>query len=157
MPGVKGKSGPPNNLNNCRHPWRSFWRRRALKPGHRWVLSVIESYASSLASEKGDLTQAEQRTIELAQIARGCSMLIMAAGAESGLIRKTADGWDLSPGAKELGKFLSVELKALAMLGLEPRVSSGSDLTAAVVFYMPEKGQGSSPSNATSGPVRSTP
>jgi len=66
-------------------------------------------------------------------------MLIMAECAESGLIRKTADGWDLSPGAKELGKFLAVELKALAMLDLERPVSSESDLTGSVVIYIPEK------------------
>jgi hypothetical protein len=100
---------------------------------------VIERYGSSLADEKAELTQVEYRVIEVAQVSRGCAMLIMAEYPESSLIRKTADGWDLSPGAKELGKFLTVELKALAMLGLDRRVSSESDLTGSVVFYIPEK------------------
>jgi hypothetical protein len=84
-------------------------------------------------------------------------MLIMAECAESGLIRNTADGWDLSPGAKELGKFLAVELKALAMLDLEQRVRSESDLPGSVVFYIPEKDQGSSASKGIGIPDRSTP
>ncbi len=95
-----------------------------MKPAHRWVLPVIEGYASDLASEKADLTMAEQRTIEVAQISRGCSMLILAECASAGLISQTKDGWDLSPGAKELGKFLSVELKALGMLGLQRRAKA---------------------------------
>jgi hypothetical protein len=139
MAGKPGRSGPVGNLNAAHYPWRTFWRRRALKPSHRWVLSVIERYGSSLANEKAELTQVEYRVIEVAQVSRGCAMLIMAECAESGLIRKTADGWDLSPGAKELGKFLTVELKALAMLNLEPRLRSESDLTGSVVFYIPEK------------------
>jgi hypothetical protein len=140
MAGKAGRSGPVGNLNAAHYPWRTFWRRRALKPSHRWVLPVIERYGSSLANKSTELTQVEHRVIEVAQVSRGCAMLIMAECAESGLIRKTADGWDLSPGAKELGKFLAVELKALAMLDLEQRVRSESDLTGSVVFYIPEKG-----------------
>ena len=49
-------------------------------------------------------------------------MLILAECADKGLMRKLPDGsWDLSAGAKELARFLSVELKALALLGLERR------------------------------------
>ena len=93
-----------------------------MKPSHRWVLPVLEGYASSLASEKGDLTQAEMRTIEVAQISRGCSMLILAECADRGLMRQLPDGsWDLSQGAKELSRYLGVELKALSLLGLQRR------------------------------------
>jgi hypothetical protein len=140
MAGKAGRSGPPGNLNNARDSWRSFWRRRALKPRHQWVLSVIERHGSSLANEKVELSQVERRVIEVAQVSWRCAMLIIAECAESGLIRKTADGWDLSPGAQELGKFLAVELKALAMLDLERPVSSESDLAGSVAFYIPGKG-----------------
>ena len=129
MSGVKGKSGPPGHLHNAKHPWRSFWKRRALKPQHRWVLPVIEDYATSLASEKGDLTQAEHRVIEVAQISRGCAMLILAECAAQGLIVKnTAGHWDLAPGAKELSRYLSTELKALALLGLDRRSKAATSL-----------------------------
>jgi len=120
---VAGKKGMGlGNMNAASHPWRTFWRRKALKTSHRWVLPVLEGYASSLASEKGDITQAEMRVIEAAQISRGCTMLILAECADKGLMRKLPDGsWDLSAGAKELSRYLSVELKALALLGLERR------------------------------------
>jgi hypothetical protein len=51
--------------------------------------------------------------IELAQTARGASMLILAEAARSGFIRRIDGTWDLSPGAKELAKFLSVERASL--------------------------------------------
>jgi hypothetical protein len=69
------------------------------------------------------MTEAETRVLEIAQISRGCSMLILAECASVGLIRKIDDTWDLSPGAKELGKYLSVELKALMALGLDRRAA----------------------------------
>jgi hypothetical protein len=122
MAGKKGRSGPPGNLNGCSYAWRSFWKRKAVKPTHRWVLPFVDRYAETLASEKPGLTEAEHRVLEIAQISRGCSMLILAECASVGLIRRIGDTWDLSPGAKELGKYLSVELKALTVLGLERRV-----------------------------------
>ena len=109
MAGTKGKSGPPGNLNNSRHPWRSFWRRRALKSEDKWILPVIEQYASGLAADKPGLTEAEARLIEIGQISRGATMLILAECARSGFVVKEDGTWNLSPGAKELVRFLSVE------------------------------------------------
>ncbi len=57
MAGKRGKSGPPGNLNSAKHPWRSFWRRRALKPGDRWILPVLEHYTLALESDKPDMTE----------------------------------------------------------------------------------------------------
>jgi hypothetical protein len=120
LAGIRGMG--KGNLNASRHPWKSFWRRRALKPQHRWVLPVIEGYANDLIAEKGDVTHAERRVIEIAQISRGCSMLILAECANQGLMRKLPDGsWDLHVGAKELSRYLSTELKALGLVGLDRR------------------------------------
>jgi len=121
MPGVKGKSGPPGNLNRSVHPWRSFWRRRALKAADKWVLPMLESYSAGLVSDKPNLTQGEARMIEISQMARGATMLILAETARSGFIQKVDGTWDLAPGAKELGKFLSIERASLQTLGLERR------------------------------------
>lgn len=121
MAGTKGKSGPPGNLNNSRHPWRSFWRRRALKSEDKWILPVIEQYASGLAADKPGLTEAEARLIEIGQISRGATMLILAECARSGFVVKEDGTWNLSPGAKELVRFLSVERSALQTLGLDRR------------------------------------
>lgn len=121
MAGLKGRSGPVGNLNASRHPWRSFWKRRALRPEDKWILPTLEGYASGLASDKPNLTEAEARMIEIGQIARGASMLILAECARSGFILKEDGSWNLAPGARELAKFLSVERSALQTLGLERR------------------------------------
>jgi hypothetical protein len=119
--GQPGRSGPPGNLNATRHPWRSFWRRRALRAEDKWILPVLESYRVGLASDKPNLTEAEARVIEIGQISRGATMLILAECARSGFIAKEDGSWDLAPGAKELAKFLSIERSALNTLGMARR------------------------------------
>lgn len=121
MSGVKGRSGPPGHLHNSRHPWRSFWRRRALRAEDKWILPSLESYSAGLASDKPNLTEAEARLIEIGQISRGATMLILAETARSGFIVKVDGSWDLSPGAKELARFLSIERASLQTLGLGRR------------------------------------
>jgi len=121
MAGKAGRSGPVGNLNASRHPWRSFWRRRALRAEDRWILPSLESYSAGLASDKANLTEAEGRLIEVAQTARGASMLILAEAARSGFIHKEDGTWNLSPGARELSKFLAVERSCLQVLGLSRR------------------------------------
>ena len=128
MGGVKGRSGPPGNLNCSSHPWRTFWRRRALKPADKWILGMLEQYAGSLASDKPGATEAELRMIEIAQIARGASMLILAECARSGFTTQVDGTWDLSPGAKELARFLGVERASLQTLGLGRRAKPITDI-----------------------------
>ncbi len=128
MAGLKGRSGPVGNLNASRHPWRSFWKRRALRPEDKWILPTLEGYASGLASDKPGLSEAEARLIEIAQISRGASMLILAEAARSGFIQKENGSWDLSPGSKELAKFLSIERASLQTLGLGRRAKPIQDL-----------------------------
>lgn len=123
--GKKGRSGPPGNLNASRNPWRAFWRRRALKPEHKWIVPVLESYGAELVADKGgqdSITAGERRMAEIAQTARGASMLILAEAARSGFTTKVDGTWDLAPGVKELAKFLNTERQALDSLGLERRV-----------------------------------
>ena len=121
MAGKAGRSGPPGNLNHCKRPWRAFWRRRALKQEDRWILPTLESYASGLASDKPGLTEAEARLIEIAQIARGATMLVLAESARNGFIVKEGWSWNVAPGARELVKFLSIERASLQTLGLGRR------------------------------------
>ncbi len=128
MAGIKGRSGPPGNLNNCRKPWRAFWRRRALKPEDKWILPTLERYAGGLASDKPGLSEAEARLIEIAQISRGATMLILAEAARSGFTKPERGSWNLSPGAKELAKFLAVERACLQTLGLGRRAKPIQDL-----------------------------
>ncbi len=141
MAGKAGRSGPPGNLNNCRRPWRAFWRRRALKMEDRWILPTLEGYAAGLASDKPGLSEAESRLIEVAQISRGASMLILAEAARSGFVRKVDGSWDLSPGAKELGKFLSVERASLQTLGLGRRAKPVRDLAKQIQEQRRDNGE----------------
>ena len=121
--GLKGKSGPPQNLNHCTRPWEVFWRRRALRAEDRWILGVLGSYIAGLVADKPAASNAEQRMMELAQIARGATMLCLAETARTGFVVKGRKGaaWDLHPGAKELVRFLQVERQALRDLGLQRR------------------------------------
>lgn len=130
MSGKIGKSGPPGILNSARYPWRSFWRRRALKPADRWIIPVLEQYTSALESDKPNMTESEKLMSQNAQTARGAVMLILAEAARSGFVRQVDGSWDLAPGAKELAKFLSAERGALAAIGLERRTRQAPSLNA---------------------------
>ena len=60
---VKGKAGAQlGNLNGAVHPWRAFWKRRALRPEDRWVMSLVENYERGIEEDRGrSLSFAEQR------------------------------------------------------------------------------------------------
>lgn len=131
MAGVKGRSGPPRNLNHCKRPWDAFWRRRALRAEDKWIGAVLADYAAKLASDKPDLTAGEEMMVQIGQTARGASMLILAEAARSGFVMpgKDGQGWDLAPGVKELVRFLQVERQALRDLGLDRREKDVSALS----------------------------
>jgi hypothetical protein len=122
MAGVKGKSGPPGNMNSVVRTWEVFWRRRALKPGDRWLMGTLGSYLDGLLqSDKPNASESEKRMAEIAMTARGCTMLILQEAKKRGLLRISADGttWDLQPGMKELAKFLTIERACLSSLGMQ--------------------------------------
>ncbi len=124
LAGKKGRSGPPGNLNNVRYAHRAWWRRKALRKEDKWIVPSIERYIQGLRSDKPDASEAEQRLMEVSQISRGATMLILAEAARNGFIVKDGTSWDLSPGAKDLPKFLSIERQALQTLGLERRAKA---------------------------------
>ncbi len=133
-PTKPSRGGQPNNLNNSRHPWRAFWKRRALRPGDRWVMRLVESYEECIEEDRGrELSFAEARVVEIAKTAKVCQLLALAAVAKDGIMLEsvtttnspqhgetvTRRGDVLSPAFKELPKFLKLELDALRALGLE--------------------------------------
>jgi len=137
--GKKGRSGPPGNLNASKSPWRAFWRRRALKPENKWIVPVLERYAAEMVSDKGgtdSITAGERRMSEIAQVARGATMLILAEMSQRGFTVETDNGWDLAPGVKELAKFLNTERSAIATMGLQRRART---LTLEDVLAEPEE------------------
>jgi hypothetical protein len=95
MAGKKGRSGPPGNLNNVQHPWRSFWTRKALRQEDKWILPFLRRYIDEAIEDAGgdDISSGKQRTLEIAQLARGCAMLILKEVKEKGFTITTPDRW----------------------------------------------------------------
>jgi len=99
------------------------------------VLPLLDAYASALLSDKGGpemITAGERAMVELATLARGCVLLVLAQAAAGGGIvgsrrgvtvrgagatRSLADA-DL---AAALARFMAVETSALKAIGLERR------------------------------------
>jgi hypothetical protein len=119
MGGVKGRSGPPGNLNNARYAWTSYWRRRALKPEHRWVRAVTAHYERELLADRPDATAVEAGLIQVASLSRGCTALLLDAAKQAGFTY-TGEGGVLqsTPVLRELGRFLTIEQRALSALRL---------------------------------------
>jgi hypothetical protein len=95
------------NLNAARHPWRTYWRRRALRREDRWVLALVAGYMDALITDKGgetEITAGEMRLAELATAARVCWLLAL------------AHQRDL-----ECSRFMAVERGCLRDLGTERR------------------------------------
>ncbi len=129
MAGVKGRSGPPGHLHTAKYPWRSVWKRLALKSKDRWVASEVVKYAASLLSDKPDPSAGERHAIELASEAKAARLLIWTAIGESGFTQRGRDGLALMPAAEALPKFIGAELGALKLLGLERRAKAVPTLT----------------------------
>lgn len=72
-------------------------------------------------------------------------MLILAEAARSGFIVKANGSWNLAPGARELGKFLSIERACLQTLGLERRAKQVPNLDAYLEARTSEESDGEHP------------
>lgn len=132
MGGIARRSGPVGNLNASRYPWRAFWRRRAVRAEHRWLPPLVEAYVGGLESDKGgasEVSEGERRMMQVAATAHGCALLVLDHAARLGFVRVEEGGrWDLQPGMKELGKFLSIEQAALKGLDLRRRPKAAPSL-----------------------------
>ena len=98
------------NLNGTRYPWRVYWRKRALRPEERWVLTLVAGYGHDLISDKGGeegITAGERRLVELAVAARVCWLLAIASSTEGS--------------RAEAAKFMNVERQCLQALRTERR------------------------------------
>ncbi|MET0153574.1 MAG: hypothetical protein ABW298_13315 [Candidatus Binatia bacterium] len=110
---------PAGNLNASRHHWRTLWRRGAVKPELQWIVPLMQRYADALEADKGgaeNVSAAERSMIEVAAMARGCASLILSCAGQYGVVEPADDGsnrWNISPGLRELPKFLKTEAAAL--------------------------------------------
>ncbi len=107
----------------------------------------MEEYAGGLVADKGgpsEVSAGELHMIEVAQIARGCTMLILAEAARKGFIRvsEKEGGWDVAPGVKDLPKFLSLERSAVSDLGLGRRAKPVDEIIIKRFASGPGDGEG---------------
>lgn len=133
MAGKKGRSGPPKNLNAAKSGVTTWLRRRALPRQKQHVAKMVEIYRDGLTVCKGGpgvVTEVEAALIENAARAYGACLLILEEAASRGLVRTTDDSWDLMPGLTRLQGFLSVEQRALSMIGLTRRAKDAGSLEA---------------------------
>ena len=112
-----------------------------MKPELQWIVPLMHKYADALEADKGgaeNISAAERSLIEVAAMARGCSSLILSCAGQYGVVEPAKDGsnqWNISPGLRELPKFLKTEAAALLGLGLERRARKVPDLEAITREY----------------------
>src|SRR5262249_46364060 len=129
MGGQRSVGGQPGNTNALRHGWRLLWRRAMVREQDRWVTRPVEAYIAGLRSDKPNPSAGEESCIEVAALAKGCSLLILNELKQHGLTTQIDGHLALTPAGDELRRFLELELKALKILGLERRAKP---LTASV-------------------------
>jgi hypothetical protein len=81
-----------------------------------WALEVYRAYLAGVGSDRSDVSEGESRAGELAAAARTCEALILARLADEAT--KTKERLGL---LRELRGFMTTELRALALLGLQRR------------------------------------
>jgi hypothetical protein len=147
---------PAGNLNASRHPWRTLWRRGAVKPELQWIVPLMQRYADALEADQGcaeNVSAAARSLIEVAAMARGCASLILSCAGQYGVVEPAGDGsnrWNISPGLRELPKFLKAEASALLGLGLERRTRE-LKLTDYLATKRPTVTAGNTPSGEACG------
>lgn len=111
---------PAGNLNAARHPARTFWSRRALRPQDAWATQVYRHYLDDLLTDKPDPSAAELRIAEIASAARTCQALMLNDIKGTGRLVSLPDGRvDVSGLVKELRQFMALERSALESFGTE--------------------------------------
>jgi hypothetical protein len=104
-----------------------------------WVRQPIERYVAALVRDKPNCTAGEQSVVEIAATAKGCCLLILHELKQHGFTQKTTAGLELTPAAKDLKGFLSIELQALRVIGLERRARTVGGTLAELLAAPPNK------------------
>lgn len=136
MAGVKGRSGPPGNLNSIRSVLPALRRLRngkPLPPELARIAALADQEAELLIADKGGLpnmTGGERLLLNVWRSARQAVLLILNEMVARGAVSVEDGKWDLQPGAQRLAKFLSEERASLLALGLQRRAKAAVTLEA---------------------------
>ena len=137
MAGVKGKSGPVGNTNACRHPYKTYLKRRVVPQRHYGVVRLGEDCLAKITSDLPDMTGKQKLVAEGIKLMWTCGLLGLAEARDRGFIVTKPDGsWDFQEGVKSAGTFIDRAMKGLVSLGLAKRTGEIADLAKAV-FSIP--------------------
>lgn len=125
MAGVKGRSGPPGNLNSAKRPWRTFARRGALRAADKWVQRPADLYLAGLQADDPDASNAKQQAQRIARDAHACGLLVL------NDLQTATDPEQRRRWLAEYRAFAALELKALATIGLDRHERRVGDLSLA--------------------------
>ena len=125
MAGVRGRSGPPGNLNAVKNGFQSWRRRRALPADRAHVNALVAAEERDLIQDKGGadvVTAAERALIRDAGTAYGLILLALEEARARGCIALGKEGqWDLMPGLQRVRGLLDSRRMNLVALGLGRR------------------------------------
>lgn len=128
MAGKKGRSGPVGNTNAVKSASRLLWGRGILRAQDMWVRRPLSLYTAGLLADKPNATAGERNVIAVAATAQGCTLLIMNELKQKGFTYMHHGQVELVPAARELARFMSVELTAHKLLNLERRLKPALSL-----------------------------
>ena len=133
MAGVKGRSGPPGNLNAARNGFQTWRRRRALPVEKGHVTKLVDAEEQDLVSHVGgerSMTAVERAIIHDNGMALGLILLALEEARVRGCIVLTPTGWDLQPGLQRIKGLLDTRRQNLQVLGVKRRAKLVTDLDA---------------------------
>ncbi len=138
MAGKKGMG--TGNTNACKHPYRTYLKRRVVPKQHHGVLRLGDDILGKIRSDLPELSGKQELVAEGVKILWTCGLLGLAEAKERGFITTKSDGsWDFQEGMKTAGSFLDRAIKGLVALGLERRAKQLNAMDVMTVFYLPEK------------------
>jgi len=122
--GVKGRSGPPGNLNAVKNGYQSWRRRRALPADRSHVNALVDAEELDLMRDKGGaeaISAPKRALIRDTGIAGGLIILALEEARKHGciVVDPKTKAWDLAPGLQRIKALLDTRRANLIALGLE--------------------------------------
>lgn len=142
MGGVKGRSGPPHNLNSTPDKLKR-WLVRDIFPFEKaHIRYMLMKYRDSLIRQKGGIRKVQGTDYALinnATLCHGLILLLIEEARDKGWIANVGDTWKPVSAITQLMVILGVEQRALALLRSKGRDSESRKDLAELLDAMNEK------------------